>query len=280
MDRTRDVGIAAYQDGALSSRDDVVATEEPLEIRLSGRPLAVIMRTPGDDLELAAGFLHAEGIIRHSDDLVTLRHCTSGEETDQQNIVDVVLSPARAESTEARAAEARAQRATITSASCGVCGKERIEALHVDCPPFESPPELKPDYLATLPRRLREAQEVFMATGGLHGAAVFDADGALRVAREDVGRHNAVDKCVGFLVLREQLPVRSASLVVSGRTSFEIIQKALLARIQVVAAVSAPSSLAVELARTSNMGLAGFVRDGNLNIYSGFDGASPERAAR
>ncbi|MCA9553186.1 MAG: formate dehydrogenase accessory sulfurtransferase FdhD [Myxococcales bacterium] len=266
---TREIGVQAYADGAFSHRADQVATEEPLEIRLAGEPLAVVMRTPGDDMDLTAGFLAAEGIVRAARDIGTMRYCRQGTDPDLQNVVDVVLSGPRADTAEAALARRRAERATVTSTSCGVCGKRSIEALHCDAPPFEAPPVLEHDVILALPPRLRQMQAVFQATGGLHAAAVFTAQGELLVAREDVGRHNAVDKCVGHLLLEERAPEPGMVLMVSGRTSFEIIQKALNARIQTVLAVSAPSSLAVELARASRMGLVGFLRGGAFNVYAG-----------
>jgi FdhD protein len=202
-------------------------------------------------------------IIRDAEDVGTIRHCG-----DLENVIDLRLSDDRRSSAEAMLATRMAERSTVTSASCGVCGKRSIESLHTDAPPFAHPPELDPAMIASLPARLRESQEVFAKTGGLHAAAVFDRAGTLLVLREDVGRHNAVDKCVGHLLLREMLPLDGV-LMVSGRTSFEIVQKALVARIQTIAAVSAPSSLAIELARDSKMALFGFVRDGRLNAYSG-----------
>jgi FdhD protein len=264
-ERMRDVRVTALSPpGAPVDRDDCVAREEPLEIRLGGQPLAVVMRTPGDDIDLAAGFLKAEMIIRHADDVATIRHCTDAS---VENVIDVRLSEERKGSAEAMLKTRMAERSTVTSASCGVCGKRSIESLHADVAPFCRAVELDPTLIAALPARLRRSQEVFDKTGGLHAAAIFDAGGSLLALFEDVGRHNAVDKCVGHLLLRESLP-RDGILVVSGRTSFEIVQKALVAGIQTIAAVSAPSSLAVELARASNMSLFGFVRDGSLNVYA------------
>lgn len=267
-DRIREIGVSTYLDGALQSRADVVVTEEPLEIRLGDEALAVVMRTPGHDLELAPGFLLAEGIVTEADDIDAMRHCARGADPDYENVVEVRLSPARAASAEGLLAARRAERSTVTTASCGVCGKRTIESLHTDAPPFEAPPKITFDRVLGQPDRLRAAQDIFERTGGLHAAAVFDARGELLVVREDVGRHNAVDKCVGYLMLRELLPLEGATLMVSGRTSFEIVQKALVARIQTVCAVSAPSSLAVELARASNMALLGFVRGASCNVYS------------
>ena len=255
----------ARPDGT-ADKTAAVVTEEPLEIRIDDQPLAVVMRTPGDDIELAAGFLRAEGIIRDADDVATIAHC---RETDaSENVINVRLTEARRNTAEAMLAARAAERSTVTSASCGVCGKRTIESLHVEAPPFESLATVDPEIIAALPDRLRATQTIFDATGGLHGAGLFTADGALVVAREDVGRHNAVDKVIGATLLREMpIPTRSV-LMVSGRTSFEIVQKALIARIQTVAAVSAPTSLAIELARASRMTLMGFVRGGAFNVYA------------
>lgn len=268
-ERAREIEIRRRFGRGLETGRDRVAVEEPLEIRIDGTPLAVVMRTPGDDLELAAGFLHAEEIVRSADDIETITYCRTPADPSLENVVNVRLSEARRGQAEALLAQRKAERSTVTSASCGVCGKRTIESLIAGAPPFAAPPRLDLGLLRELPARLRSAQAVFDQTGGLHASAIFDPGGALLVAREDVGRHNAVDKCVGHLLLREQLPVRGAILMVSGRSSFEIIQKALLARVQIVAAVSAPSSLAVELARASNMGLVGFVREHSSNVYSG-----------
>ncbi len=262
----RPISIHALKSEVWRECFDQVAVEEPVELRIAGEPLAVVMRTPGDDLALAAGFLLAEGIIRGADDLLSLRHCKSGADVGFENVVDAKL--ANAESAQALLAQRRAERSTVTSSSCGVCGKRSIESLHCLCPPFDQPPRLDIPLIRRLPDRLRSQQSVFETTGGLHAAAIFDTQGQLLVLKEDVGRHNAVDKCLGTLLLKELLPV-DGILMVSGRTSFEIVQKALVGRVQVVAGVSAPSSLAVELARSSNMGLCGFVRDGNLNVYAG-----------
>jgi FdhD protein len=272
VERIRDFEVRVLEPGkGLREKCDRVASEEPLEIRIDDEPLAVVMRTPGEDMDLAAGFLHAEEIVKSADDIGTIAHCKDSD----GNVVSVRLSNARMSSAEARLAQKRAERTTITSASCGVCGKRSIESLHTSAPPFEAPTRIDPERIRRLPDALRSAQRVFDATGGLHAAAIFDRLGEPLVVREDVGRHNAVDKCIGWLLLREMLPVQGAILMVSGRTSFEIVQKALLARIPIVAAVSAPSSLAVELARASNMALCGFVRNGGLNLYAGaIDGPS------
>jgi FdhD protein len=252
--------------------EDRVVVEEPLEIRLDGVSLAVVMRTPGHDIELAAGLLVAEEILLEPDDVATIAHCREGTDPDLENVVNVRLMPAATARVAARRAREKAERSLVSSASCGVCGKRTIESLHAAAPPFETPPRLEPEALArlaALPEAMRTEQPLFDATGGLHATAVYGPDGRCLVLREDVGRHNALDKCVGHLFLREQLPVRGAVLALSGRSSFEMVQKALVARIQTLVAVGAPSSLAVELARASNMGLCGFARDGRLSIYAG-----------
>lgn len=266
-DRIRQVGVSAFRAGAFESRPDEVATEEPLEIRLGDDALAVLMRTPGEDVELAAGFLLAEGIIREADHIDLIRHCMDGD-SEAPNVVNATLSSDRAQTAEALLAERRAERSTVTSSSCGVCGKRTIESLFIGTTPFESQPNLQDELIQSYPEKLRQGQAVFERTGGLHAAAIFDASGQRLVVREDIGRHNAVDKCVGFLLLRELLPLRDATLMVSGRCSFEIIQKALAAGIQTVCAVSAPTSLAVSLAIESKMGLVGFLRGGSFNVYA------------
>lgn len=240
-----------------------MVTEAALEIRLDGEPLAVVMRTPGHDVELALGLLRAEGLIAHLDDVVSVVRCNAD---DEDSTVDVRLArPAGA------AARRRAEHALVSSSSCGVCGKRTLEDLHHRAPPFAPSAAPDPSLVAALPGRLRGLQPVFARTGGLHGVAVFAAATASSplVAREDVGRHNAVDKCVGHLLSREAPWPTAAVLVVSGRVSFEIVEKALVARIPTVVAVSAPSSLAIEVAARSGMRLYGFVRDGGFNQYAG-----------
>jgi FdhD protein len=254
VERIRAFEITRLRSGEPIKERDRVAVEEPLEIRVNGAPLAVVMRTPGHDVDLVAGLLLAEEVVRSTGDLLTIAAC-------DENVVEVQLTG----STDTR----RAERSLLTSSSCGVCGKRTIESLHASAPAFEHAPEIDPELISLLPDRLREVQELFAETGGLHGAAVFDQKGELVVVREDVGRHNAVDKCLGHLFLRERLPLTSVGLIVSGRVSFEIVQKALVARVPLIAAVSAPSSLAVELARASNMALVGFVRGGGFNVYAG-----------
>ncbi|GLZ13826.1 sulfurtransferase FdhD [Actinomadura sp. NBRC 104425] len=248
--------------GVRGRRPDTLAVEEPLEIRVAGRPLTITMRTPGDDFDLVAGFLVAEGVIARADDLVALRYCA---DTAEQNTLDVVLAdhvppPAPGMT-----------RAFATTSACGVCGKSSIEALRVDRPYdiAADPVELTPEVLARLPERLREAQRVFDRTGGLHAAALFDAAGEPLAVREDVGRHNAVDKVVGWALRAGLLPLTGRILMVSGRASFELTQKAAQAGIPVLAAVSAPSSLAVDLAEDAGMTLVGFLRGQTMNVYTG-----------
>ncbi len=266
VERIREFDVIVRPNG--ERRADPVVVEEPLEIRIDGEPLAVVMRTPGHDIELAAGLLLSEEIVTSADDILTIAHCRDGDDPDLLNVVDVKISPARAATAEARVARQKAERMSVTSASCGVCGKRTIESLHASAGPFDSAPEVDLDWLAGLPDQMRPEQEVFDATGGLHAAAIYSGADRLVLA-EDVGRHNAVDKCVGRLLITEQLPANDAVLVVSGRSSFEMVQKALVARVPVLVAVSAPTSLAVELARASNMVLCGFARSGKLNVYAG-----------
>lgn len=241
--------------------DDRIAVEEPCEVRLQGESVAVIMRTPGHDSELAAGFLTTEGIVVPGD-VATIRACTDPDVLDPENIVEVQLVPGR----EPRASW---QRNFYAASSCGVCGKASIEAIRVQAPPLRDDTTFSRDVVSRCMTRLRASQAVFEETGGLHAAGVFDPDGNEVVVREDIGRHNAVDKVVGWAHLNERLPLGGHLLVVSGRSSFEIVQKALVAGIPAVAAVSAASSLAVELARDSGMTLMGFVRDARLVAYAG-----------
>ncbi len=251
---------------------DAVAVEEPMEVRvvavapdgsLRRHAVAVTMRTPGRDTELAAGFLVTEGVLHRREDLASVEPCAP-EDPGGRNVVNVRLRPG------APFDPGRLSRNVYTSSSCGVCGKASLELVRMACPPL--PPgslRLSADDLHALPARARRAQPVFARTGGLHAAALFDGAGRLRLLREDVGRHNAVDKVVGALFLAGNLPAGDAVLLVSGRASFELVQKALLAGIPVLAAVGAPSSLAVETAREFGMTLVGFLRDGRFNVYAG-----------
>jgi FdhD protein len=240
--------------------EDVLVCEEPLEIRIEGTPLAVTMRTPGHDLELAAGFLLTEGVIDGSDDLDALAHVgTSG------NVVDCVLAGGVASH---RDAIERATREIYATSSCGICGKTSIDRVHLFAQPIEGRREIEIHILSQLPEELRAAQPTFDETGGLHAAGLFSVDGQMDVVREDIGRHNAVDKVIGARLRQDRLPVDDRVLVISSRASFEIVQKALMARIGTVIAVGAASTLAVDLARDSGMALYGFVRKGGWNRYS------------
>ena len=243
-------------------RLDTVALEEPLEIRVRGRCIAVTMRTPGHDAELAVGFLLTEGLIRSRAEVLEVAHCRMPESALSENVINVFLAPSVEVDFE------RLTRHVYTTSSCGLCGKSSIESVHQHFPPIARSTTVSRATLFQLPDRLRAAQEGFNRTGGLHAAAVFNALGELVVLREDVGRHNAVDKVIGSGCLGEQLPFESHILLVSGRASFEIVQKALAARIPIVAAISAPSSLAVEFARESGQTLIGFLRGPGMNIYS------------
>ena len=247
-------------------RRDVAAVEEPLEIRLQGSPFIVTMRTPGADRELAAGFLLSERIIVCADDLGAIRHCTDVDAVAEGNVLDVTLVGAARD----RADVALASRRPVTTTSaCGVCGRRSIDDLVSGMPRIEADWPMSAATVATLPERLRAAQAVFDQTGGLHASGLFDRDGLPVAVAEDVGRHNAVDKVIGAQLLAERCPLGNRVLLVSGRTSFEIVQKATVAGIPIVASVSAPSSLAIELAREGNVTLLGFVRGATFNIYTG-----------
>lgn len=267
--------------GVAKDLEDVLAVEEPLEIRLgmpggSHRAISITMRTPGDDAELAAGFLFTEGILNSPDQIKQIRHCGTGKRpsdtngaskgdndrkqntirVDLQGGIDVDLK--------------RLERNFYTTSSCGVCGKSSIEALHTGAKRLADldHPIIDSDLIHRLPERLRASQAVFDQTGGLHASALFSTDGELDMTREDVGRHNALDKVIGAKFIARELPLSEKILLVSGRLSFELVQKALMAGIPIVIAVGAPSSLAVELADEFGMTLIGFVRDGSFNVYS------------
>ncbi len=240
-------------------RAAAVAVEEPLEIRLGDQPVAVAMRTPGHDAELALGFLLTEGVIEDPACVLSIAECPDGE-----NVVEVRVAPG------ARGVHPPAQRSFFASSSCGVCGKATIDSVRVRARDLRSDAtRIASARLAALPARLRGAQPLFDATGALHGAALFDPEDALVCVREDVGRHNAVDKVIGFAAARERLPLAGHVLVVSGRAGFEIVQKAAVAGIPVVCAISGPSSLAVELALETGMTLVAFLRGDEMNVYSG-----------
>lgn len=256
-----------------SVRPDALAAEEPLEIRVGGEPLTVTMRTPGQDFDLVAGFLVGEGLVHSTDDLAALRYCAGTDEAgaNTYNVVDASL----------RGPGGRpplsAHRNLLTTSACGLCGRDTVDAVrtHVRWPVAGDPLTVTPELLYRLPDRLREAQRTFDSTGGLHAAGLFDpASGELLCAREDVGRHNAVDKVVGWALRTGRLPLTGHVLLVSGRASFELTQKAALAGLPLLAAVSAPSSLAVDLAEELGLTLVGFLRGESANVYT-----RPDRVA-
>ena len=259
--------VTRIRDGVLSHRPDTLAAEEPMEIRVGGRPLTVTMRTPGDDFDLAVGFLVSEGVVSAAEDVTGIRYCAgaTADGSNTYNVVDVALAPT------VPAPDASLERNFYTTSSCGLCGKASLDAVRTTAAwsVAEDGLRMTPELLAALPDRLREAQRVFDSTGGLHAAGLFSADGSLLCLREDVGRHNAVDKVVGHALREGRLPLRGSVLMVSGRASFELVQKAVMAGIPMLAAVSAPSSLAVELAEESGLTLVGFLRGTSMNVYSG-----------
>lgn len=270
---TRRLPVVRVDGAAVVRRPDTLAVEEPLEIRVAGRPLAVTMRTPGDDVDLAIGFLLTEGLIGSGDDVAAARFCAGadGADANSYNVLDLTLADGVA------VPDPDAARAFYTTSSCGVCGKASIDAVRtrsswaIEPPAGAGDPGLTHETLTALPHRLRDAQRVFDRTGGLHAAGLFTTAGELLVLREDVGRHNAVDKVVGWAAREHRLPLRDTVLQVSGRASFELVQKAMMAGIPTLSAVSAPSSLAVELALDAGMALVGFLRGSSYNVYAGAD---------
>ena len=267
--RTR---IRVVEDGRMRVRPDALATEEPMEIRLlagdTKQTVAVTMRTPGADFELAAGFLYGEGIVKGRDEVAKISYCVDSDidAAQQYNIVNVELRGGR--EYDLRPLE----RHFYTTSACGVCGKASLEQLELrGCPVVPPGPEVSSQKIYSLPEKLREAQGLFDATGGLHAAALFDEGGNLLALREDVGRHNATDKLVGWALLEDRLPLSGHIVMVSGRSSFEILQKCLTAGVPIVCAISAPSSLAVDVAREFGMTLVGFLREGRFNVYAGHE---------
>jgi FdhD protein len=261
-----DVQVLAYDSTGVHRRPDHLATEEPLEVRVAGPdqepvPFAVAMRTPGNDFELAAGLCLTEGLISGPDDLDGLAYCLGPEREQMFNVVTVRLrTPLPVDVRERR---------YLSNSSCGICGKAALEEVEVRCAPVGAGPTVAATVVRTLPERLVSRQRVFDQTGGLHAAARFGADGTLHAIREDVGRHNALDKLIGNALLDRELPLADDVLLVSGRLSFELVQKAAIAGIAVLCAVSAPSSLAVAAAERFGQTIVGFVRDGRFNVYSG-----------
>lgn len=256
--------------GDVTQRPETLAVEEPLEIRLGGVPLTVTMRTPGSDVELAQGFLLSEGIIGGRDDVVSARYCGDDSEApNSYNVLDVTLAP------DVPPPAVDISRNFYATSSCGICGKASLDAVRLASRyrPGDDPVQVSAAALTAMPDQLRAAQDVFASTGGLHAAALFDitAGGAMQVVREDIGRHNAVDKVIGWALERRRIPLSGTVLLVSGRASFELTQKAVMAGVPVLAAVSAPSSLAVDLAGECGLTLVAFLRGDSMNIYSRAD---------
>jgi FdhD protein len=273
-DAARRVTLHRWTGGEVSAGDDVVAREEPLEIQLRGVSLAVVMRTPGHDAELVRGFLVSERVVARAADVTAVRHCTVVADPEaEDNVVAVTLAEGVRVDLEAL------RRNLFANASCGVCGKATIDNALAVAPSLDDPARFAPAFFAGIEDRLRAGQSVFARTGGLHAAALVAPGGALLVTREDVGRHNAVDKVIGWALERDRVPLAGHALVVSGRISFEIAQKALAARIPVVAAVSAPSSLAVDLAERAGLTLVAFLRGERFNVYGRVERVSNDAVA-
>jgi FdhD protein len=257
--------VVRVTDGAIRRTRDTLAAEEPLEIRVNGTAVSVTMRTPGDDFDLALGFALTEGLLADGDEVETIRYCapSAGPYAGDFNVTEITTR-------RGLPVDDALRRNVYTASSCGICGTASIAAVRKDTADVHPDDvRLAPRMLTALPQRLRAAQRIFERTGGLHAAGLFDEVGDLLCVREDVGRHNAVDKVIGWAARTDQLPLRGQVLMVSGRLAFEIVQKALRAAIPVIAAVSAPSSLAVELAEDAGMTLIGFLRGSSMNVYTG-----------
>jgi len=253
--------IIPFRDGkSLSPRTDQIAIEAPLEVRFDGGPGTILMRTPGHDDELIRGFLFAEGIIRQAGDVVSLNRPADQPESFNGQIIDIRLAQDRK--------KIDLDRTFLSSASCGACGKSSIDSLMVRAAPVESEITVSPHVLSTLPEKLRAAQATFLQTGGVHASGLFTPAGELLAIREDVGRHNALDKLIGWALAENRLPLEDCVLVLSGRISYELVQKAVMASIPVVAAVGAPSTLAVSIAENYGITLAGFLRQNSMNAYT------------
>jgi len=262
--RTKPTPVVDWDAGHRQVRLDELVGEEPLEIRVDSAAIGVTMRTPGDDFELAAGFLFTEGVLSSAAQIARIAYGRGPDGTVSGNVVDVTLSGGPVPDLQ------RLERHFVAASSCGICGRASIEAVRARAlAPPTGDLRIAPDLLCRLPHQLRSAQQLFGRTGALHGAALFNADGALLIVREDVGRHNAVDKLVGHAMLQTELPLSNRILLISGRGAFEIIQKAVVAGVPFVACVSAPSSLAVQLAREMGLTLVGFLRDRRFVVYSG-----------
>ncbi len=272
-ERVMNVHVTSWKEHVQKQREDHVTVEEPFEVRLNHRSLAVIMRTPGHDRELAMGFLFTERVIHQADDVHSIEDAMDGDGLPLANVVDVILHPGEKQDSLKQADNSERhtafERHFAVSASCGLCGKNSIDDLMLTVPSLEVEDlRISASCIYELTRQLRIRQDVFTHTGGLHAAGLFTSTGELCLLREDVGRHNAVDKIIGHGLLHNTLPYSRHILMVSGRTSYEIIQKALFARIPCIAAISAPSSLAVELAHQGGITLIGFLRDHAMNVYT------------
>jgi FdhD protein len=256
--------VVRYRGGAREPFDDRVAVEEPLEIRIAGETFAVTMRTPGHDEELVLGLLLAEGIVRSVDDVGGIAHC--GKPGELGNVIDVSAAPGAVIEWDP---EGAVRRATLTTSACGVCGRRSVDDLLARVQPLNDAARFSVQWVERLTRELGPRQVNFAASGGVHAAALFSADGRTAIVREDVGRHNAVDKVVGRCALDRGLPARGRALVVSGRASFELVQKAIVAHVPLLVSVSAPSSLAVSAAQAARLTLVGFARGERFNVYAG-----------
>ena len=272
--RVRAVECKKFENGQFSNRPDLVVVEEPMEVRIGfgsaehrqQKAIAVTMRTPGHDLELAAGFLFTEGIISSYSDLLSIKHCIdSGKNAQEKNVIRAEIRP------EVVVSLKQVDRNFYTTSACGVCGKSSIEAIETGCQPVVKTFLLDKAIVEQLPEKLRSAQAVFEHTGGLHAAGLFSKAGDLLLLREDVGRHNATDKVIGAALMKGQVPLTDHLLMLSGRISFELVQKAAMAGIPIVAAVGAPSTLAIDLAAKMNIVLCGFIREGRFTVYTGQD---------
>ncbi|MGI9126293.1 MAG: formate dehydrogenase accessory sulfurtransferase FdhD [Mycobacterium sp.] len=267
MGRVTSRRMAIHRSGEqFAERAETLVVEEPLEIRVNGSAVSVTMRTPGSDIELARGFLLTEGVIAERDDVATVRYCRGADQPEgvnSYNVLDVTLRPGIA-------VPQSVVRNFYTTSSCGVCGKASLDAVKLASrhSPGDDPSTVAAATMAAMPAQLRSAQKVFAATGGLHAAALFGVDGSVLAVREDIGRHNAVDKVIGWALESGRIPLAGSVLVVSGRASFELTQKAVMAGVPIMAAVSAPSSLAVDLATQSGLTLVAFLRGDSMNVYS------------
>jgi FdhD protein len=259
MRDSRRVSVTRIEESRPHHIDDDVVIEEPLEVRVNGESLSVTMRTPGDDFDLAIGLLRTEGIIATAGEVGTIAYCADEEQPELKNIVNVVLVDTKR--------RIESSRRLWSNSSCGLCGKATLEAIHQTCRPIASSLVVSSDLLLSLPSRLREAQANFDRTGGIHAVGLFDARGSLLILREDIGRHNAVDKVLGA-ALRSGLPMDETIMMVSGRLGFEIAQKAVVAGVPIVASISAASSLAIELAAEFGMTTIGFLRGRSMNVYT------------